>query len=179
MPKETNLRAELAQVIEHLRDPMRMRLTVAGVTLVVMFFAISEPLHGRIKRSKRDLNDLKNTAATAQEVVLLRNSFESIDDRVMRGGNDEVTSRLINMVRQESLDLLRIDAEAPTRLGPLETIRASIDVAGSFESLNRLLYRIESDQFLMRIETLTINPPERRRTTPSMQISVRILKDKS
>ena len=80
MPKETNLRAELAQVIEHLRDPMRMRLTVAGVTLVVMFFAISEPLHGRIKRSKRDLNELKNTATTAQEVVLLRNSFESIDD---------------------------------------------------------------------------------------------------
>ena len=179
MTKKKDFREEFQQVIEHLRDPLRMRLAVAGLTLVVMFFAISEPLNGKIKRSKRDLLELRQTAATAQEVVLLRGALGKVDASVMRGDNDVVTSHLIGMVREESLDLLRIDSEAPTRLGPMETIRVSMDVTGDFQSLNGLLHRIESDAYLMRVETLVINPAERKRTTPAMQMTVRILRDKS
>jgi hypothetical protein len=74
---------------------------------------------------------------------------------------------------------MRIDAEAPSRLGPIQSVRVSIDVCGSFEALAKLVYRLESDFYLLRIETVAISPPERDNPHPSMQLQLRALKDPS
>ncbi len=179
MSNKKDWRAELEQVAAHLRDPFRMRLAVAGVTVLVMFFAISEPLHGRIKRSKRDLTQLENTVQTAEEVLLLRSHLEKVDPRLVpKGGSDMITAYLIEIARSESVDLMRIDTQSPTRLGPLESVRVSMDAIGPIESLHKFLHALESGQYLTRVETIAISPPERDRKTPTMQMSVRLLRDK-
>ncbi|QDT13326.1 GspMb/PilO family protein [Planctomycetes bacterium K23_9] len=180
MSKEKDWRAELQQVAQHLRNPLRMRMAVAGVALAIMFFAVSEPLHGRMKKQKRELADLENTAKVAQEVVLLRAHLEAVQPGIMAGdSNDAITSHLIDLVRGESVDLMRIDTEAPSRMGPLESVRVSMDVTGSFDSLSRLLQQLESGVYLLRIESVSIKPAERNRRTPSMQLSLLMLKEKS
>ena len=180
MSKQKDWRTELEQLAEHLRNPFRMRMAVAGVAVVVMFFGVSEPLQGRMKKQKREVADLENTAKIAQEVVLLRSHLDAVQSGIMvADDNDAITSHLIDLVRNESVDLMRIDTEAPSRLGPLESIRVSMDVTGSFESLTRLLHQLESGIYLTRIENLVINPAERNRKTPSMQISLQMIKEKS
>ena len=180
MSKQKDWRAELEQVATHLRNPIRMRMAVAGVALAVMFFGVSEPLQGRMKQQKRELTDLENTAKIAQEVVLLRSHLEAVQEGVMVGeSNDEVTSFLIDLVRNESVDLMRIDSESPARLGPMESVRVSLDVTGSFDSLIRLLNQLEGGTYHIRIDNLVINPAERNRQAPSMQLSLQMLKEKS
>ncbi|NND98740.1 MAG: hypothetical protein HKN47_15575 [Pirellulaceae bacterium] len=180
MTDKKDWRSELEQITTQLRDPFRMRVAVAGVTLVVMFFAISEPLHGRIKQSKRELEQIRGTSKTAEEVVLLRSHLENVEPGIMRGdSNDVVTSHLIDLVRQQSVDLQRIDAEAPTRLGPIKTVRVNIDVSGSFQDLTALLHALESGQYLIRVENIVVTPPERNQSTPTMQLSLRVLRDQA
>ncbi|MGB7344008.1 MAG: hypothetical protein WBD20_07330 [Pirellulaceae bacterium] len=180
MSNKKDWRAELDQAAEHLRDPLRMRIAVAGVALVVMFFAVSEPLHGRIKDRKRDLNDLENTTKVAEEVLLLRAHMDKVEPGILRGGNnDAIRSHLINLVRAEDTDLIRIDASAPERLGPIESIHVKMAVSGSFSALSRLLQNIESSPLLTRIESIDISPAEKDKKSTSMNLSLRMLKDKS
>lgn len=179
MANKKDWRAELEQVAEHLRDPLRMRIAVAGITILVMFFAISEPLHGKIKRSKRDLEQLKSTVKTAEEVILLQSHLEKVNSSLAPAGtSDAITAYLIEITRDHSIDLMRIDTQSPTRLGPLESVRVAMDVSGSIESLNKFLHALEGGQYLVRIETVAISPPERDRKHPTMQLSVCLLRDK-
>ena len=174
-----DFREELKQVADHLREPFKMRMAVAGICLVVMFFGISEPLHGRIKKEKRDLTELKNKTKIAQEVELLQSHLENVEPRIFRGkSNDVIVTHLIDLTRKHPVDLMRIAAEAPSRQGPMQSVRVSLDLIGDHADLLSLLHSFESDQRLMRIESISITPPERNRTKPTMALSIRLLKDK-
>lgn len=181
MPKkDTKLREELGQVIESLRDPFRMRSAVALVAVLIMFFAISEPLHGRMKRSKRELNQLRERTKTAEEVLLLIDHLESVEPKILRGeGTDVVTGHLIELIRNQDVALQQINAESPQRLGPMQTVRVSLDVSGEFPALNALIEALESQPFLLRVETVQIKPGDKRSMLPMMSLSLRVLKEKS
>lgn len=178
MASNSDWRGELEQVAEKLRDPFKMRMAVAGVMVAIMCFAINDPIHGRMKRSTRDLHQTKLTVRTAEEVMLLRDKYAAVEDRIIKGhSNDVVVSHLIEIVRSEPVDLMRIDAQAPEKIGPLQSVRVNIDVNGSFESLIKLLHRFDSDHYLIRVETVAISPPERDRSTPTMNVNLQIIKD--
>lgn len=180
MTKKSDWRSELEQVAEKLRDPFKMRMTVAGVMVAIMCFAINDPIHGRMKQSKHELNKLKTTVRTAEEVMLLRDRFAEVEGRIIVGeSNDVVVSHLIDIVRSEKVELMRIDAQPPERLGPIQSVRVTIDVNGSFESLTQLLRRFDSDQYLIRVDSVAISPAERDRTVPAMNVNLQIIKDAS
>lgn len=177
--KSGDWRSELEQFAEHLRDPFRMRVAVAVVMVTVMFFAISEPLHGKAKRTRRELSQFKEKVRTANEVELLQIAFENVDARVFQQeGNDQVTKFLIDLFRESPADLLQINAESPKRLGPLYSVRVKMDFVGKFSDLNEVLFKLESQTELVRIETFQIKPAERGSALPTMQLSIRMLKEK-
>ena len=177
MSNKKDWRAELEQVAEKLRDPLRMRLAVAGVALAVMYFGISEPLYGRMKQGKRELQQLETKVKTAEEVLLLRDHLEAVEPRILdKDGEDIIVAHLIEIVREQSVDLMRIDAESPERLGPMKTIAVSLDLSGSFADLTRVLHRFESDPYLLRVETISISPGDRTKTTPTMQLTLKMLR---
>lgn len=170
---------ELRQAAEQLRDPFRMRVAVALVMVAVMFFAISEPLHGKTKKTRRDLQQLREKVKTAEEVLLLRDALQAVEPRIIQGeGNEAVTSFFIELFRDAEADLLQINVEAPQRLGPIYNVRVTLDMEGGFVDLNEALFLLESQPELIRVETLQINPAERGAARPTMQLSVRLLKEK-
>lgn len=177
--KESDWRQELEQIAEKLRDPLRMRVAVALVMVCAMFFMISEPLHGRTKKTRRELNQFREQVRTAQEVELLQVAFQHIDSKVFQQeGNDQVTKFLIDLFRETPVDLLLINAEAPQRLGPLYSVRVKMDFAGEFSELNAALFLLESQNELVRVESVQIKPAERGSALPTMQLTIRMLKEK-
>tara|TARA_R110002049_G_scaffold4601_5_gene32098 strand:- start:140046 stop:140588 length:543 start_codon:yes stop_codon:yes gene_type:complete len=177
MSNKKDWRAELEQVAETLRDPMRMRVAVAGVSLAIMYFGISEPLYGRMKQEKRQLQQLETKVRTAEEVLLLRDHLQAVEPRILRqDGDDIVVAHLIEIVREHSVDLMRIDAESPERLGPMKTIAVSLDLTGEFTDLTKVLHRFESDPYLLRVETIAISPGDRSQSTPTMQLTLKMLR---
>ena len=63
MSKNSDWRSELEQVAAKLRDPFKMRMAVAGVTLAVMCFGINDPIHGRMKRNHSRTESHENDRA--------------------------------------------------------------------------------------------------------------------
>ena len=180
MASEKNWRTEMEQVAEFLRDPFKMRMAVAGVTLIVMCFVINDPLQGRMKISQRDLQDLEAKVGTAQEIMLLRGHLSKLGDRFIKGqGSDVVVSYLIDIIRNEPVDLMRIDAMPPVKLGPLQTVRVNIEVTGDYRELIGLVHRLESDQYLVRIEDFSIVPPKRNRLKSMLTVVLQVMKEKS
>jgi hypothetical protein len=180
MAAKKNWKSELGQVADFLRDPFKMRMAVAGITLAVMSFAINDPLQGKMQASNRELSKLQTTVQAAEQVMLLRDHMEQVEDRVFKGkGNDAVVSHLIELVRSEPVDLMRIDAAPPSKLGPMMSVRVTMDILGSYQSLLQLLHRFDSDHYLIRVEDLTISPPTQNRSTSSLSVALRIMKEKS
>lgn len=178
MSKQSDWRAELEQLAEKLRDPFRMRMTVALVTVVIMCFAINDPIHGRMKRVRRELNQMEQVVQTAEQVMLLRERIADVDDRILRGkSNDIIVSHLMELVRSEDVELMRIDVQTPEKLGTLQSVQVTLDVDGEFSALMHLLHRFDCDDYLNRVETVSIKPPERERTVSAMSVSLRVLKD--
>jgi len=159
MARDADWKQELERLAEKLRDPFRMRMAVAVATIAIMCLGISDPLQGRIRDRKSEFQDLKAKARTAEEVMLLRNHWEAVQDRIIKGkSSDVVVSHLINTVHQEDVELIRIDTQSPEKLGPLQSIRVMIDLSGSFQSLMQLLYQLDTNQYLIRIESIAITP---------------------
>lgn len=180
MSKEADWKRELEQLAEKLRDPFRMRMTVAMVTVAVMCLAISDPIQGRIRDSKRDLKEMKATIRTAQEVMLLRDHLQAVEDRIIKGSSsDVVVAHLIDIVRGQQVELRRIDTQAPEKLGPLHSIRVIIDVTGKFDALMKLLHRLDCDQFLIRVESVMIAPPAMDDTDSTLNLVLRIIKEEA
>ena len=112
MTKQSDWQRELEQLAEKLRDPFKMRMAVAGATVAIMCFAISDPIQGRMKQSNRDVREMKVMVRTAEEVMLLRDYCAAVEDRIMKGkSNDIVVSHLIDIVRSEPVELMRIDTQ--------------------------------------------------------------------
>jgi hypothetical protein len=180
MPNDADWKRELAQLAEKLRDPFRMRIAVAAVAVAVMCFAISDPIHGRMLESKRELKELRANVRTAEEVMLLRDHWQGVEDRIVKGdGNDVVVSYLIDIVRGEQVVLSRIDTQPPEKLGPLHSIRVMIDVTGTFSSLMQLLHRLDTDPYLIRVESVAITPPGRDRSDSAMSMVLRVIKEQA
>ena len=178
MTNQSDWKRELQQIAEKLRDPFTMRMTVAIATVGIMCFAISDPIQGRIRNSNRELNEMKLTVRAAEEVMLLRDHWAAVQDRIMQGkSNDIVVSHLIDVIRNEPVELMRIDTQSPEKLGPLQSIRVMIDVNGSFDALNQLLYRLDTDEYLIRIESVAIKPSSNDQPSSQMNLALRIIKD--
>ncbi|TWT54268.1 hypothetical protein Pla22_19100 [Rubripirellula amarantea] len=180
MAAQKNWRDELHNVAEFLRDPFKMRMAVAGITLAIMCFAINDPLQGKMQQGKSELSRLKSKVQTAEQVMLLRDHLDQVDDRIMNGkGNDIVVSHVIDLVRAESVDLMRIDASEPQKMGALLSVRVNMDLLGSYESLLKILHRFDSDEYLIRVEELSIAPPNPNRSTSSLNVTIRVMKEKA
>ena len=178
MAKKKDFREELQQLSEKLRDPFRMRMLVAGVTLAIMFFAIHSPIEARMKIEKREIGLLETKHKTAKELMLLQTHMEKVDPQIIRcETNDVIVAHLIETIRRHPVDLMRIDAEAPVRHGPMHTVRVGIDCIGDYKQLLGVLHAIESDPHLFRVETISLDPPDL--DTPSkLTVSIRVLKEK-
>ncbi|MEM9586868.1 MAG: GspMb/PilO family protein [Planctomycetota bacterium] len=178
--QKKDLRTELQGVAEKLRDPFRMRVAVAVAAILLMFFGISEPLHGKIKQSKRERDRLKVTINGAEEVLLLREALTRVDSRIIQGvGTDVIVSHLISVVGQQDVELLSIDAGTPTRMGPLHSVGVKMDARGEFAALMNLVHAIESGPYLVRVDSVAIRPPEMGADRSSMTLSVSLLKEPS
>ncbi len=172
-------RSECTAVADSLRDPFRMRLLVAGIFAALMFFAIGEPSHGKLQRSRRDLKQWKQQVATAEQVALLDTRVAQLTPRLISGhGTDPVLNHMLAVIRKSSADLVRMDAESAVKLGPYEAVRLQIELIGSFAALDQVLHEINNDSLLLRIDSFSLAADQRDPSQTLLQLTVLMLKER-
>lgn len=173
-----DFKAELEQLAEKLRDPFRMRMTVACLAAAVLVLGISDQLESKIKRSKSETRRLKSTISTAEEIELMRVSLEQVEPKVLEGkGTDAILKHLIVRFRETPISLMRIEPDAPVRVGPFESVRVTAEFHGEFADFHKLLADLDNDPKLLRVESVAIDAPKQADKPATMQLVVRMMEE--
>lgn len=171
-------RTELAQLAEKLRDPFKMRMTVACAAAAIFVLGISDPMEKRIRESKTVTKRWEGKIKTAREIELLQTSLASVEPKMMKGeGTDDVLKHLIQIFRSHPMNLMRMEPEPPQAIGPFKSVRVTAEMEGEYVNLQSLLLRLESDPHLIRIETLSIEANKQGSGPARMQLVIRMLQE--
>lgn len=176
--QQSDFRAELEQLAEKLRDPFRMRMAVACFSAAVLVFGVGDQFESKIKRSKADTRRLKSTIHTAEEIELMRASLERVDPLILQGkGTDATLKHLIVRFRNTPASLMRIEPDAPVKVGPFESVRVTAEFAGEFADFHQLLSGLDNDSKLLRVESVAIDAPKQADKPATMQLVVRMMQE--
>jgi hypothetical protein len=145
---------------ERLRGRSRMAVAVIGGMFMVGFLGVSRPLSQRIDTASERLDKAVGRAVLGSDVYDLRRQAALYQKKLPRGiDTNEWTNYLLNGIRGERVRLIRMDPKDTLSLGPCKVLSWSIDMAGDFESLGRVVEWLENGPRLVRIDRLVLQNP--------------------
>jgi Tfp pilus assembly protein PilO len=172
-----DLRSQLHQAAQQLRDPFRLRLVVAAAAVLLSYVAIYSPLHSRIEKLRWELREEERRSQLAEEVDLLRARFASLEGRLHAESDVNAWIQyVLDGVRRQPLKLVNLDVEEERKLGPYRTLVMRVHVAGEMKDLDQLLQWLESNERLFRIDTLSLEPDRSQAQHCVLQMTLLALK---
>jgi hypothetical protein len=149
-------------LLEQLRDPRRLRVFVAFVTLAVGYGGIYMPLHSDIQQTSRKLKAEQKRLELARDVERLRAQYRKFQQR-LPGKTDpnEWVQYVLGGIRQLPVKLVNLDLEASRDIGPYKAIAMRIELEGTFGNLNGFLRWLEGNERLFRIDLVKLEPSRR------------------
>jgi hypothetical protein len=172
-----DLKTELRDAANALRDPLRLRVLVCGLALGVAFLGIYRPLGGQVRTASRNLKQAEREAAVARDVEFLQAQADTFEKRL---GTDpdvnETVQYVLDGVRALPVKLVQLDSDASIGVGPYEAAVLRLAVSGAVADLDKLLKWLETDERLFRIDSLELTPPQGQETAPSLRLTLLALK---
>jgi Tfp pilus assembly protein PilO len=173
----TGLKTDLCELLEKLRDPIRLRILTTGVMLLVGYAGIYLPLSGRIEETSRELSNQCRRQKLAHDVDCLRAQVQKFQDRLPANSDtNQWVQYVLEGIRQFPLKLNNLDSHSPERLGPYEAVSLSVDVEGEFHQLDAFLHWLETNPRLFRIDSAKIAPSRNEEDRLTMQLTLLGLK---
>jgi len=165
--------AELKRLLEQLRDPARLRMVTAGLTLLIGYAGIYMPLSRRIDQTSRNLQRECKRQEMANDVEFLRAQVEKFQDRLPENTDtNEWVQYVLNGIRKFPLKLVTLDSDSPRRCGPYDAVVLHVDLEGDFHDLDALLHWLEANQRLFRVESVAIAPASDRTDKLAMRLTL-------
>ena len=173
-----NYTQQLRKVIEQLRDPFRFRMFVTLVLLGLAYFAIYTPLSLKIEATKRKLKHEERFAALTEDVATLRAQMESFEHRLVKDSDvNNWIEYVLNGVRAlPAIQLVNLDTRDERKVGLYRAYGLRLEVTGEMKDLDALLYWIESNDRLFRVDLIKLSPDRKNPTHRSMQLDLLGLK---
>ena len=147
-----------AKWAQRLRGRMRMAVAAIGGVFLVGLMIVSRPLSQRIDTANDRLVKAEARMVLAGDVHDLRRQAALYSKKLPRGiDTNEWTNYLLGIIRAERVKLIRMDPKDVKSVGPCKALSWQIDMAGDFQSLSRIVEKIENGQRLKRIDRLVLN----------------------
>jgi len=133
---------------------------VTLVALGVTYFAIYTPLVGQIEATKRKLKKEEALAALSEDVAFLRVQMESFEHRLVKDSDaNEWFEYVLNGVRAlPGIQLVNLDTKDERKVGLYRAYGLRLEVTGEMKDLDALLYWIETNDRLIRVDLIKISP---------------------
>lgn len=154
--KQAQLKANL---LEHLYNPAKLRGVVTSAVLLVGYLGVYMPLSGSIDSTGRDLRKEEKRLELACEVEHLRSQFDAFKDRLpAKRDPNEWVQYVLDGVRKLPVKMAKLDSEAARIVGPYKVVVLRMELEGAFKDLDKYLEWLETNQRLIRIDSVKIAP---------------------
>jgi len=166
-------------VLGQLRNPLKLRLTLCVAILAAWYLLFFSPLGGQMAVTTARTDKECQRIATAREIEQLRKSLNPYRDRVAaKSDPNELIQQVMDHIRPTAFRLIDLKPEKPKDLGPFEAIGLRLVFEGSFAELDAFLTWVQTDQRLMRIDSLKVEPHPRDQTKLAIQLTLLSLVEK-
>jgi hypothetical protein len=176
MPSEEKLN-ELRKLLDTLRNPVRLRMAVTGLVLAVAYFAIYEPLSGKIDVATRRVKQEQQREELSKDVEFLRAQAPMFDPRLQADSDSqEWLQYTLDGIRGLPIQLVNFDSSGERRVGPFTALVFRIEVRGQAHGLDSLIDWLETNPRMFRIDTLKIEPARGQQDQRFLQMTLLGLK---
>jgi Tfp pilus assembly protein PilO len=157
---EKQAKTDYKQVIlNQIRQPLKLRLLLCSAIITGWYFLFFSPLSEETTAATGQIVTERKRVATARQIEQLKKAMAPYKGRVHAGTDiHELMQHVIAHMRTSSLKLLDLKPDKPKELGPYETLGLKLTLEGHFAGIDEFLKWVETDQRLLRIESIKLDP---------------------
>lgn len=158
MARSPDYKKQLADAVDKLREPMRLRFAVTGVLAAITYFGVFSPLADQIDKKQKKLKAENQKATLAQDIEFLESQAQQIEDRIPKDADtNEFAQYVLSGVRQRPLGLVRLEPDKERSAGVLKAVVLRLEVTGSIKDLDSLLQWLEKNERVFRVDSVKIS----------------------
>ncbi|MGO9600639.1 MAG: type 4a pilus biogenesis protein PilO [Isosphaeraceae bacterium] len=157
MSEKTSKSSLPRQVLTLLRNPTRLRLALSAAILLSWYFAVYGPTSEYMTLASTRTDSERKRAVTAREIEKLRSILNPCQDRIPdQSGLNELIQYVMAHVRTLPINLIDLKPGKVKDLGPYDNLNLRLQFESTYEDLDALLHWVETNQRLLRVDTLKI-----------------------
>jgi Tfp pilus assembly protein PilO len=167
-------------ILQQLRHPLKLRMSICLITMLVWYLAFFMPLGEQTQTTTARIARERKRVATAGEIETLRKELAPDHDLVRAGADlNDLMRHVIDHLRSSPLKLIDLKPEASKDLGPYETIGVQLALEGQFAEIDAFLGWVESGGRPLRVDSIKIDPDQRKSGALKAQLTLLGLAEKT
>ena len=172
MSEKTSKSSLPRQVLTLLRNPTRLRLALSAAILLSWYFGVFSPTSEYMTLASTRTDSERKRAVTAREIEKLRSILNPCQDRIPdQSGLNELIQYVMAHVRTLPINLIDLKPGKVKDLGPYDNLNLRLQFESTYEDLDALLHWVETNQRLLRVDTLKIElAKEKNRLTVQLEL---------
>jgi Tfp pilus assembly protein PilO len=167
-------------ILNQLRQPLKLRLVLCFAIITGWYVLFFSPLSEQTAATKADIIKERKRVATARQIEQLKKAMVP-NQGCTPAGTDlaELMRHLIAHMRSSPLKLLDLKPEKSKSLGSYEVLCLSLTLEGRFADIDEFLRWAETDQRLLRIDSIRLSPASKDPNRLAAQVALASLVEKS
>jgi Tfp pilus assembly protein PilO len=169
-----------AAILEQLRQPLKLRLLLCAAIIVAWYLLFFSPLDERTNATAAKIVTERKRVATASQIDKLKKAMVPYQGRIPAGGDlNELMRHVIAHMRSSPLKLLDLKPEKSKDIGPYATLGLHLTLEGRFAEFDDFLRWVETDQRLLRIDSMRLTPGNKDKERLAGQVVLLSLTEKA
>jgi Tfp pilus assembly protein PilO len=157
---EKNAKTDYKQVIlNQIRQPLKLRLLLSIAIIIGWYVLFFSPLSEETAATTAKIVSERKRVAGSRQIEQLKKALAPYKGRVpAEAGLNELMQHVIAHMRSSPLKLLDLKPEKSKDLGPYEALGLKLTLEGRFAEFDEFLNWVETDQRLLRIDAIKLDP---------------------
>jgi Tfp pilus assembly protein PilO len=166
-------------VLKQLRQPLKLRVLLCLVIIALWYSLFFSPLSQDTTAATARISRERARVATARQIDQLKKSIVPYQGRVLVGSDiNELMRYVIAQMRTSPLKLLDLKPEKPKDHGPIEGLGLKLTLEGRYTEIDEFLKWVETDERLLRIDAIRLDPLAKDPSRLTAQVLLLILAEK-
>jgi Tfp pilus assembly protein PilO len=155
-PSKTSFSRRLTNQLRH---PLKLRVLLSLVILAGWYFLFFSPLSDQMAMTQARIENEQKRIGIARQTDAVRKSLVPYKNRVpAKSDLNELIQYVMNRIRSSPLKLIDLKPDKAKALGPFDAISLRLTLEGTYAELDELLTWIQSEQRLLRVDSLSLTP---------------------
>jgi Tfp pilus assembly protein PilO len=141
-----------------LHDPIKLRAFLCTSFIVIWYGSAYGPLAGMTEETLQAQEREKKHLSLARDIEALRDQVKRFQGRLPSNTDpNEWVEYVLTAIRKHTVKLVTLDPQGTRQHGPYSLVVLRIELEGAYPDLEKMLYWIETNERIFRVESVRID----------------------